>query len=557
MAEQVILRWESFDSVLWDASEEEIAEYLDAVDELIYFLESGSSVKDQDHDAALQLAMGRLEDEFRHLLIRITLPIDAEREYAEPKNPKELLSRTRSGCPKIELVLPDAISDLKEIADRMFWAGYEKELCQVYISVRREILHEYLSVLGFQAVSIEQVQKTDWKDLDGKMKKWILALKIMATVLTEEKTISEQIFAASEDLSEECFVLAAKSSVLQILNFGDAISISPRSADKIFRMLEMHEALQEAIAVLQSLFSEDQICREADGILKRLGEAIRCIFMEFSNSVRREDSRKPLQGGDIHPLTRYVMNYAKLLLEFSSSLDMILDCELVPEELKLGDDDQFTGDRTPLTQRLFLLISYLESNLELKSKDYEDEGLQCIFMMNNIFYVVQKVQQSKLLTVLGDHWVRKRRGRVNRFATRYLRASWGQTWSYLTDDGLGGIRGRIFNASSKMAIKESFKTFNIGFEEIYRIQTSWKVSDLQLREELRISIAEMIIPAYRSFFGRFGSQLEGGRNAAKYIRYTPDELEACLSNFFEGLSTVPNHLMRRKLSFHHALASHG
>ncbi|KAK8948921.1 hypothetical protein KSP39_PZI005408 [Platanthera zijinensis] len=574
--EQVILRWESSESVLWEASEKEIAEYLDAVDELMYRLELGSSEKEHiaRARAALQLAMERLEDEFRHLLIRVAVPIDAGRlhrtirtvsislprnpsdgaeNFEEPKNPNE---------PKIELVLPEVISDLKEIADRMFCAGYGKEISQVYIGVRRDILHEYLSILGFEDMSIEEVQKTGWKDLDGKMKKWILALKTTVRVLMEEKTISEQIFAASQDLSEESFTLAAKCSILQILNFGDAISISPKSAEKIFRTIEAHEALADAITDLQPLFSSSSkhvIFGEAEGILKRLGEAVRCIFREFSNSVQKEDSGKPLQGGDIHPLTRYVMNYAKLLLEYSNSLDMILDGEHIPEELQCGgDDDQLMGDRTPLTRRLLLLMSYLESNLEMKSKDYEDKGLQCIFMMNNLLYIVQKVQQSKLVAVFGDHWVRRRRGKVKRFATSYLRASWSKTWSHLMDSGLGGIRGRIFNASTKMDIKESFKRFNIGFEEIYRSQTSWKVSDLQLREELRISIAEMIIPAYRSFFGRFGSQLEGGRNAAKYLKYTPDELETYLSDFFEGLPGVSNHLMRKKLSFHHTLAaSHG
>lgn len=39
-------------------------------------------------------------------------------------------------------------------------------------------------------------------------------------------------------------------------------------------------------------------------------------------------------------------------------------------------------------------------------------------------------------------------------------------------------------SASKMMIKERFKKFNLGFEEIYQNQTGWKVSDPQLREEL-------------------------------------------------------------------------
>ncbi|KAI4319032.1 hypothetical protein MLD38_032682 [Melastoma candidum] len=98
-----------------------------------------------------------------------------------------------------------------------------------------------------------------------------------------------------------------------------------------------------------------------------------------------------------------------------------------------------------------------------------------------------------------------------------------------------------------MALKDRFKNFNACFEEIYRIQTAWKVPDDQLREELRISISEMVIPAYRSFVGRFGSQLESGKNSGKYIKYMPEDLENYLSDLFEGSPGVLHH-MRRKSS---------
>ena len=49
--------------------------------------------------------------------------------------------------------------------------------------------------------------------------------------------------------------------------------------------------------------------------------------------------------------------------------------------------------------------------------------------------------------------------------------------------------------------------------------------DPQLREELKISISEKVLQAYRSFVGRFRGQLEGGRNFAKYIKYNPEDVE--------------------------------
>lgn len=85
----------------------------------------------------------------------------------------------------------------------------------------------------------------------------------------------------------------------------------------------MYEALADVIPHLESLFSGEAkyiVCSEAEGILKRLDNSVRGTFMEFMNSILKDPSRKPLQGGDIHPLTRYVMNYYKFLVDYSSSL---------------------------------------------------------------------------------------------------------------------------------------------------------------------------------------------------------------------------------------------
>ena len=96
-------------------------------------------------------------------------------------------------------------------------------------------------------------------------------------------------------------------------------------------------------------------------------------------------------------------------------------------------------------------------------------------------------------------------------------------------------RGTPWSSSSKastVALQERLKNFNAHFEEIYRVQTAWKVPDAQLREELRISILEKVIPAYCSFMGRFWNQVESGRHVEKY--YTADDLENYMFDLFEG-----------------------
>jgi len=42
------------------------------------------------------------------------------------------------------------------------------------------------------------------------------------------------------------------------------------------------------------------------------------------------------------------------------------------------------------------------------------------------------------------------------------------------------------------------------FEELHAKQSQWIVPDQELRESLRLAVAEVLLPAYRSFIKRFG-----------------------------------------------------
>ncbi|KAG6412386.1 hypothetical protein SASPL_125063 [Salvia splendens] len=518
-------------------------DYLDAVDEIIqltkeFSLASSDEVLDRAENA-LQFAMTRLEDEFRHVLIRNTVPLDPDRLHHHRStlsssaaaiaiaateffngDASESLEDVSSGRyshhshgrgvsfgwddMSIELIHPDAVIELGEIADRMIRSGYEKECCQVYCSVRRDVLEECMAILGVEKLSIEEVQKIEWKSLDEKMKKWIQAVKIVVRgLLSSEKHLCDQIFAGSDLIKEVCFLETAKGCVMQLLNFGEAVAIGRRSVEKLFRILDMYDALAQVLSDLQELFMDedagDMVCREAQGVLDGLGEAAIGTFVEFENAVQGESSRKPIQNGEIHPLARYVMNYAKLLVDYSNTLNLLLEnLEAGTVESDRGNNTSELESMSPFARRLSALIMSLESNIEDKSKVYEDVAMQYVFLMNNILYIVQKVKDSELRNLLGDNWVRKRQGLIRQHATQYLRASWSKVLSCLKDQGIGGSTSN----ASKVALKERFKNFNACFEEIYRVQTAWKVPDPQLREELRISVSEKVIPAYRSFMGR-------------------------------------------------------
>uniref|UniRef100_A0A6V7QTG0 Exocyst subunit Exo70 family protein n=1 Tax=Ananas comosus var. bracteatus TaxID=296719 RepID=A0A6V7QTG0_ANACO len=558
-AERVVLRWESSDaeSLIWE-SPDDAAEYLSAVDELIAFASSASLVLRGLAESALQTAMAASRTSSATSSSATPSPLPPTTSTApSAASPSPPSPPTTPPPPPSPPPPPTSWRDLLQPRQLRRRGRSERdrrphdprrlrpELCQVYTAVRRDALLESLAVLGVDKLSIEEVQRIDWTTLDGKMKRWIQTLRVAVRgLLSGERRICNQVLASASasasdpDIVENCFSEATKGLVLQLLNFGDAVAICPRTSEKLFRILGMYEALADVAPDLDTLFTGDSkalISEEAKEVLQRLGEAVRGTIMVFANAIRGESSRKPMQAAETHHLTRYSMNYIGLLVEYAATLNSLLE-NFEGDE---GESSESDPNMTPVGRCVLKLITFLESKIEEKSKLYEDGGMQYIFLMNNTYYIVQKVRESELRTLLGDNWIRKHRGLIRQYETSYLRASWTRVLSYLRDDGLGG------SGTGRAALKERFKNFNLAIEEIHRAQAAWKVADPQLREELQISVSEKVIPAYRAFVGRFRGQLEGGRNSNRYIKYNPEDLESLVAELFEGSQGLQSNPRRR------------
>ena len=131
--------------------------------------------------------------------------------------------------------------------------------------------------------------------------------------------------------------------------------------------------------------------------------------------------------------------------------------------------------------------------------------------------------------VMGDTWCRKRSSELRTYHKNYQRETWNRVLQCLSHEGLS-LNGKV----QKPVLKERFKSFNALFDEIHRTQSSWVVKDEQLQSELRVSISAVVIPAYRSFLGRFSQYLDPGRQTEKYIKYQPEDIETYIDELFDG-----------------------
>ncbi|KAG6398387.1 hypothetical protein SASPL_139846 [Salvia splendens] len=549
--QEKVMSWENNQStMIWDCSSEEAYDYMKAVDEarrLVEVLESRSGSEDgvslrRAHNV-LQTAMARLEEEFRHLLVQNRQPFEPEHmsfrstedDLIEAgsvissgddslEDVRESMGRNSEEY-AVELVNQDVVHDLKSIAGLMFDSGYERECSQVFVNVQKDALDDCLFSLEVEKLSIEDVLKMEWNALNSKIRRWIRVMKVFVRVsLGSEKLLADQILG---ELGSACFAESSKSAMLQLLNFSEAITIGPHQPEKLIRILDMYEVLDDLMPDITAL-------TECQDVLERLGECAKTTFIEFEHAVASNVSSNAFPGGGVHPLTRYVMNYFKALMDYRRTLDVVLKgrdqeddpAPTSPDASPSGEDEEDgssgSSSASAMAVHFKSLISILEANLDGKAKLYKEESLQRLFLMNNIHYMAEKVKGSDLRTVLGDGWIRKHNWKFQQHAMNYERATWSSILALLRDEGYQ-------NPGSSRSLKERLQSFYLSFEEVYKSQTGWSIPDAQLRDDLRISTSLKVIQAYRTYVGRHSNHI-----SEKHIKYSADDLEDYLLDLFEG-----------------------
>ncbi|KAK9146448.1 hypothetical protein Sjap_006351 [Stephania japonica] len=595
-AKVVELEIAKFDSgeapVKWWHESEEGLSVLDSVERISklknVFRKSHHSEMFNKTTVVLQRAMVFFEDEFRAILEDYRIPnsdvIDVNAGNAKGKQPQyshQPPSEEHDQC-EAELQQPDQASSeedqfpgyapemvwkLKRIATCMIFCGYEAECCQAYSIIRRHALHDSLRKLGCEKMSIDDVQKMQWESLQGEVAKWIVTTKHCFKIyLSRELRLCNEVFLENQSASASFFGNFTRSIVIQLLNFAEAVAMTKRSTEKLFKFLDIYETLRDLIGSIGGLLSDEELTHELISEIttarNRIAEAVIGIFSDLENSIKTDTGKTPVPGGAVHPLTRYIMNYVKYACEYKDTLEQVFhehqnidqaDASGLESENETetpqhrqhdhhhrgGDDHNQSTKPSPFSFQLMTVMGLLDSNLESKSKLYKELSLSYIFLMNNGRYIMQKIKGSpEIHDLMGDTWCRRRSSDLRQYHKNYQRETWGKVLGCLKDDGLM-VHGKIV----KPLLKERFKSFNATFEEIHKTQSSWVVSDEQLQSELRVSISAVMTPAYRSFLARFSQYLDAGRQTEKYVKFGPEDIESYIDDLFDG---NPSSIIRRR-----------
>lgn len=459
----------------------------------------------------------------------------------------------------------EMLSNLNRLAKCMIEAGFEAECCRAYFLARRNAMEDrLLHKLRFDKHSIDDVQKMHSQPLERGISSWILAFReCMKIEFPNERRLSRIVFQDYVLISQGLFSNITRCILIQLLNFAEAVAMTKRAPEKLFNFLDVYDALRDILPTLGDLLlleSREDIKSDTSLLKSRFGEASVNIVCELETSIKFDPPKPFVPGGAIHPVTKYTMNYLRLVTAYRESLDQVFREHQNVERSDSGHGSDFDGNSQDLQQQegrgvatektesspfqiqLTKLMDSLHSNLEMKAKLYKDLSLLSIFMMNNGRYILQKVRGTpEINRLIGDTWCRRKSSQLRQYHKNYQRDTWGKALNCLMNHEGLNVNGKVV----KPVLKERFKNFTAMFDEIHKTQSTWVVADDQLQSELRVSISNMVIPAYRAFLARYGHTLTPGRQTEKYVKYQPEDIETIIDELFDG--TAASTAGRRKL----------
>lgn len=428
------------------------------------------------------------------------------------------------------------ISDLHEIAKRMVAAGFARDCAAAFAGARREFLEESVARLGVRPWTSAEVHGTAWGDLEEEIRRWPPAAKVAFRILfPSERRLADRVFAGLGPVADAAYAESCAAPALRLLGFAGAVASGAKAPERLFRIIDLYEALRELAPVeFDACFADPYtapVRNEAWDVCERLGKAIRGIFTELENLVTRDPpGTSPIAGGGVHPMTRYVMNYLRTASASWRTLEEVMDDD--PESLGGGGGaaGQMELRRaSSFSVQISWIMKILLGNLDTKALLYRDSSMKSIFLMNNTRYIIQKVKDSELRQLLGDDWIRLHAGRVRLLQGTYHKNTWAKAAMQL-QASTGG--GGVYNSD---VVREKINTFCTQLEDICRVQTSWSVPDEELREDIKMAAVEAVVPGYRALIGRVrGSGREAIRQMERYVKYSVDDVQAMIEGLFQG-----------------------
>ncbi|XP_012989509.1 exocyst complex component 7 isoform X11 [Esox lucius] len=255
---------------------------------------------------------------------------------------------------------------------------------------------------------------------------------------------------------------------------------------------------------------------------------------EFADSIKNDPDKEynMPKDGTVHELTSNAILFLQQLLDFQETAGAMLASQ---ETSSSASSYSSEFSRRLLSSYICKVLGNLQLNLLSKSKVYEDSALSAVFLHNNYNYILKSLEKSELIQLVTVTQ-KKAESSYQELILQQIQVyqrSWQKVTEHIMDRNMPSFQpGTKLKDKERQMIKEKFKGFNDGLEELCKIQKVWAIPDKEQRDAIRQAQRRMVSEAYRAFLQRYVN-ISFTKNPEKYYKYRPEQVEEMIDRLFD------------------------
>ncbi|XP_051770282.1 exocyst complex component 7 isoform X3 [Ctenopharyngodon idella] len=255
---------------------------------------------------------------------------------------------------------------------------------------------------------------------------------------------------------------------------------------------------------------------------------------EFADSIKNDPDKEynMPKDGTVHELTSNAILFLQQLLDFQETAGAMLASQ---ESSSSASSYSSEFSRKLLSTYIYKVLGNLQLNLSNKAKVYEDPALRAVFLHNNYNYILKSLEKSELIQLVAvtHKKVETSYRELIELEIQNYQRSWLKVTEHLTERNIPAFQpGTKLKDKERQIIKDKFKGFNEGLEELCKIQKGWAVPDKEQRDAIRQAQKRVVSEAYRAFLQRCAN-ISFTKNPEKYHRYAPEQVEEMIDKLFD------------------------
>ncbi|KAF3853993.1 hypothetical protein F7725_014681 [Dissostichus mawsoni] len=231
---------------------------------------------------------------------------------------------------------------------------------------------------------------------------------------------------------------------------------------------------------------------------------------EFDSTLQNDPDKEynMPKDGTVHELTSNAILFLQQLLDFHETAGAMLASQETSSSA-ISYTSEF--NKRLLSTYICKVLGNLQLNLLSKSKVSE---------LIQLVTVTQKKAEGSYRELIEQQ-------------IQMYQRSWLKVTEHLTDRNMPVFQpGTKLKDKERQVIKDKFKGFNDGLEELCKIQKGWAIPDKEQRDFIRQAQRRVVSDTYRAFLHRCAN-ISFTKNPEKYHKYRPEEVEEMIGRLFD------------------------